>query len=200
MNSGRYRVLGAAMIAAMSLAGASVAQAASVQAVQWNPQNTVEPIALASGSELVMRSNTGTEVRCSTVGGNVLAPTGGDPAVAGTVDSAGNAAPPTFTNCTNTLMPSASTTVTASGQWLATATSTTSVDISQASATVNIGGVCEITVRNASVPGNGWDNGTHQLTANSGESFPISESGVCDGGTSATLSGTLQLPSEVTIS
>ncbi|GAA2359990.1 hypothetical protein GCM10009854_43660 [Saccharopolyspora halophila] len=200
MNTGRYRTLGAAMIAAFALAGGSVAQAATTQAVQWNPQDTVEPVALASGSELVMRSNSGTEVRCGTVDGNVLAPTGGDPAVAGTVDSAGNPAPPTITNCTNTLMPSATTTVTASGQWLAAATGTTSVDISQASATVDIGGVCEITVDNVAVPGNGWDNGTHQLTANSNESFPISESGFCDGGTSATLSGTLQLPSEVTIS
>ncbi|RRO15140.1 hypothetical protein EIL87_17920 [Saccharopolyspora rhizosphaerae] len=201
MRTAGRKAAGVALIAAFSLGGAAAAQAATAQAVQWNPQNTVEPITLASGTQLVMRSNTGLEVRCSTVSGNVLAPTGGDPAVAGTVNSAGAPAAPTFTDCTNTLAPSATTTVTATGQWLSTATSTSSVDISQASATVNISGVCTVEVDNVTVRGNGWDNGTHQLTANSGESFPISESGfLCDGGTSATLSGTLQLPSEVTIS
>lgn len=197
MRSSRSVILGAAMVVGTFLAGSSAAQAA---AVQWNPQNTVEPLTLASGSQLVMRSSSGLEVRCSTVGGNVLAPTGGDSSVAGTVDSAGNAAPPTFTNCTNTLIPSATTTVTASGQWLAKATSTTSADISQASATVNIGGICQVKVSNAAVSGNGWDNNTHQLTANSNGSFPISESGLCDGATSATLAGTLQLPTDVTVS
>ncbi|WP_406688256.1 hypothetical protein REH65_16695 [Saccharopolyspora sp. ID03-671] len=201
MRPARSRTAIAALITVFTLGGAAAAQAATAQAVQWNPQNTVEPITLAAGTQLVMRSNTGVEVRCGTVSGNVLAPTGGNPAVAGTVDRAGAPAAPTITNCTNTLAPSAATTVTASGQWLATATGTSNVDISQASATVNISGVCSIRVDNVSVPANGWDNGTHQLTANSGASFPISESGLlCDGGTSATLSGTLQLPTEVTIS
>jgi hypothetical protein len=190
MRAGRRKIAAVAMIAAFSLGGAAAAQAATAQAVQWNPQNTVEPITLVSGTQLVMRANTGVEVRCDVVNGNVQAPVGGNPAVAGTVDSSGAPAAPTITDCTNTLAPSA-----------ATATSTGSVDISQASATVTISGACTITVDNASVPANGWDNGTHQLTANSDSSFPINESGLlCDGATSATLSGTLQLPAEVTVS
>jgi hypothetical protein len=201
MRAGRRKIAAVAMIAAFSLGGAAAAQAATAQAVQWNPQNTVEPITLVSGTQLVMRANTGVEVRCDVVNGNVQAPVGGNPAVAGTVDSSGAPAAPTITDCTNTLAPSAATTVTPSGQWLTTATSTGSVDISQASATVTISGACTITVDNASVPANGWDNGTHQLTANSDSSFPINESGLlCDGATSATLSGTLQLPAEVTVS
>lgn len=201
MRTARRKMAGVALIAAFSLGGAAAAQAATAQAVQWNPQNAVEPITLASGTQLVMRSNTGVEVRCNTVSGNVLAPTGGNPAVAGTVNASGAPAAPTITDCTNTLAPSATTTVTASGQWLATATSTGSVDISQASATVNISGVCSINVNSVSVPANGWDNGTHRLTANSNASFPIRESGLlCDGGTSAALSGALQLPADVTIS
>ena len=189
------------MIAAFSLGGSAAAQAATAQAVQWNPQNTVEPITLASGTQLVMTANTGVEVLCDVVNGNVQAPVAGNPAIAGTVDSSGAPAAPTITGCTNSLAPSAATTVTPSGQWLATATSTGSVDISQVSATVTISGMCTITVDNAAVPTNGWDNGTYQLTANSNASFPISESGLfCDGATSATLSGTPQLPAEVTIS
>lgn len=199
MRATRRTIAGAAMIAALSLGGAVAAQAA--EAVQWNPQNTVEPLTLASGTQLVMTANTGVTVTCNTVSGNVQAPVGGNPAVAGTVDSSGAPAAPTITDCTNSLAPSAATTVTPSGQWLATATSTGSVDITQASATVTISGMCTITVDNAAVAGNAWDNGTHQVTANSGASFPISESGLlCDGANSATLSGTLQLPAEVTIS
>lgn len=180
--------------------GTAAADATSAQAVQWNPQNKAEATTLASGSKLIITDNMGNNVTCSVVATNMLAPVGGNPAVAGTVDSAGNPAPPQISNCTNTLIPTATTTVTASGQWLATATSTTSVDVSQASAIVDIGGTCKATVSNVTVPGNTWDNKTHQMKANSASSFPMSESGLCDGSTSATLSGTLQLPAEVTIS
>lgn len=189
----------ATVAAALALLGAGSVPAIAAEAVQWNPQDTVEPVTLASGSELVITGDTGSTVTCQTVTTNVMAPVNGDPAVAGTVDSSGNAASPMITNCTNSLFPLAETTVTTSGQWLATATSTSSANISNASATVDIGGLCTVTIENVSINDNAWSNNSHQLKANSNGSFPISQNS-CDGAATATLSGTLQLPDEVTIS
>lgn len=178
--------------------GMGSASALAATSVQWNPQNTVEPATLASGSSLVLKDNAGNTVTCNTVNSNVEAPTNGNPAVAGTVNSSGAAAPPQFTNCTSTL---GSASVTNSGQWLFTATSTSSVDASQATSKITIaGGLCTMSVSNAAVSGNSWSNTSHQLTLNNTKSFPITESGICDGATSATMQGTLQLPSTVTIS
>jgi hypothetical protein len=137
-------------------------------------------------------------VTCNTSNGFTLAPVNGNPAVSGTVNSSGAAAPPSFSNCTSSL---GSATVTASGQWLFTAKSTTSVDESNASATIKIaGGICTITMSNVSIPGNSWSNSTHRLTSNSNASFPIHESGFCDGATSSTVTAVTQSPSAVTIS
>ena len=189
------KLLGLSAVAALALT--AFVGVSSAFAVQWNPQNTVEPASLASGSSLVMTNNKGNTITCTGVSSNVLAPIGGNAAVAGTVNSSGASAPPSFSGCSSNL---GSATVTGSGQWLFTATSTTSVDASHASATIKIaGGLCTITVSNASAAGNTWNNSTHQLTLNNGASFPISESGFCDGATSAHQSGTLQMPSAVTI-
>jgi hypothetical protein len=169
----------------------------SAFAVQWNPQNTVESSSLAKGTSVVMTDNVGSTVTCSTENGFTLSPIGGNPAVSGTVNSSGAAAPPVFSNCTSSL---GSATVTGSGQWLFTATSTTNVNETNASATIKIGGgLCTITMSGVSIPNNTWSNTTHQLTANSGASFPIHESGFCDGATSSKVSGVSQAPSAVTI-
>lgn len=189
-------------VAAASFAALAVGSASANAATpQWNPQNTVEPATLASGTTLVVTDNLGNTITCSTATGNVKAPIGGNAAVAGTVDANGNAAAPQISNCTNSFSPGSTTTVTASGQWLFTAASTTSVNASQATVSANIGGLCTISVSNASIPGNTWSNSTHQLTSNATQSVPIHESGFfCDGATSGTLKVTLQLPSTVTIS
>lgn len=192
-----FKLIGITAGAAAVIGAGNVSAHAAT--VQWNPQNTVVSATLASGSSLVMTDNRGARVTCTTVTSNVKAPIGGNAAVAGTVNTSGTAAPPSITSCTNTVFPSASTTVTASGQWLFTATSASAVNASQASSVVSIGGLCRITVSNAAIASNAWNNTTHQLALNSGASFPISESGFCDGATSATISGTLQLPSSVTI-
>lgn len=194
----RHLSIKLAGLMAVPLIGLAMGSAAALGAtVQWNPQNTVEPATLASGSSLVLTDNRGNTVTCNTVSSNVEAPINGNPAVAGTVNSSGAAAAPQFTNCSSNL---GSASVTNSGQWLFTATGTSSVDASQATSSVNIGGFCTIKVSNAAVSGNAWNNTTHQLTLNNSASFPISESGLCDGATSATMKGTLQLPSGVTIS
>lgn len=193
--SGTYRMLiGIVAVTLMALGLGSVS--ANAATVQWSPQNTVESATLASGTSLVLTDNAGSTVTCKTVSGNVEAPIGGNAAVAGTVNASGSAAPPQFSNCTSNR---GSASVSASGQWLFTATSSTSVDASQASAKVTVAGLCTITVSNAALAGNTWSNTTHQLTTNSSASFKISESGLCDGATSATMKGTLQLPSAVTI-
>jgi VCBS repeat-containing protein len=174
--------------------GNAAAQAATVT---WHPQSTIESAGLGAGSKLVLTDNAGNTVTCTTVSANVEAPISGNAAVAGTVNSSGTAAPPSITSCSSNL---GSASVTASGQWLFTATSATTVDASQASATARVAGLCTITVSNAAIANNTWNNTTHQATINSSVSTPISESGLCDGATSATLSGVLQLPSTVTIS
>lgn len=190
------RTLIGIVAATLVVLGLSTAMA-NAATVQWNPQNTVESATLASGTSLVLTDNAGSTVTCKTVSGSVEAPIGGNPAVAGTVNASGSAAPPQFSNCTSSF---GSASVSASGQWLFTATSSTSVDASQASAKVTVaGGLCTITVSNAALTGNAWSNTNHQLTTNSSASFKISESGLCDGASSATMKGTLQLPSTVTI-
>jgi hypothetical protein len=189
------KLLGASAVAALAMT--AFVGVSSAFAVQWNPQGTVEPTSLKAGTSVVMRDNVGSTVTCNTSNGFTLSPVGGNPAVSGTVNSSGQSAPPTFSNCTSSL---GSATVTASGQWLFTATSTTNVNQSNASATIKIaGGICTITISNVSIPNNTWSNSTHQLTSNSGASFPIHESGFCDGATSSTVSGTSQSPTAVTI-
>jgi hypothetical protein len=194
-------IAGATALALSAFVGVS-----SAAAVSWSPQNTVEQSTVASGSKLVFKDNKGFTVTCTSASNGSTnsyteAPVGGNPAVAGSVNSRGQAAPPQFGGCTNSLLPSDPTTVTASGQWLFTATSTTTVNGSNASAVINIGnGACKITISNASAPNNSWSNSTHQLTLNGNDTFPISQSGFfCDGATSGSQSGTLQSPSTVTI-
>jgi hypothetical protein len=189
------KLVGLSAVAALALT--AFVGVSSALAVQWNPQNTVTSTSLAAGTKVVMTDNVGSTVTCSTVNGFNLAPVGGNPAVSGTVNSSGSPAPPVFSNCTSSL---GSATVTGSGQWLFTATSTTNVNQSNASATIRIaGGICTITMTNVSIPNNTWSNTTHQLTSNSGASFPIHESGFCDGATSSKVSGISQSPSSVTI-
>ncbi len=198
MRRHTFQLIGVAAAALVALAVGS-APAGAVTAVQWNPQNTVEAASLAAGTSIVITDNAGNTVSCNTVTSSVLAPNNGNPAVAGTVNSSGAPAAPQFTNCSSNL---GSASASASGQWLFTATGTSTVDASGANAVATIaGGLCTITISNGAVPGNTWNNTTHQLALNSGASFHISESGLlCDGATTATMAGTLQLPSAVTIS
>jgi hypothetical protein len=190
------------MLAVAAFVAAAFVGVSSAAAASWSPQNTVEQSTIPSGGSVVFTDNRGSTVTCTsltngTTNSYVEAPVGGNPAVAGSVNSRGSAAPPQFGGCSSSL---GSASVTASGQWLFTATSTTTVDGSNASAKILIGGgLCTITISKASIPNNSWSNTSHQLTANSSASFPISESGLCDGATSATQKGAIQLPSTVTI-
>lgn len=168
----------AAASMAMALVGASSASAAT-----WDPQNTVVH------GHGVLTLNAGASVTC-TVTTNVKAT--GDRAT--TTNAAGADAGPTFSGCTNSLGLSP-TTVTSSSAWVATATSTSSVDVTNGNAVINIGGVCTVTASNVSVPNNAWSNATHTLTPNSGVSFPLTRSGFCLGvNATGTMSGSITFP------
>jgi hypothetical protein len=104
-------------------------------------------------------------------------------------------APPVFDGCSSNI--ANLTTVHSSVNWTATATSTTSVDLT-GSLVATIAGVCTITASWA-VPNNTWSNTTHQLTLNSATAFPITEHGFCDGATSGKLSGVITFPSNTII-
>jgi hypothetical protein len=179
--------LGTAALAAsamMALFGAGSASAAN-----WDPPNTP----LTGHGSLTLTTNSFGTVSC-TVHMTVKS-TGND--VATTVNAAGTAdAPPVFSSCTSTL---GSASVISDQPWVATATSTTAVDVT-GNATITLGGgICRITVASASVANNTWSNTTHVLTANPAGTFPISESGLCDGGTTGSMTGSVTFPSSAII-
>jgi len=165
----------------MALVGVSSASATS-----WDPQGTV----VHGHGDLTLHASGGATVTC-TVTLNVKA-TG---SLAQTTNAAGALTGPTFSNCTNSTGISP-TVVTSSGSWTATATSTTSVDVTQGNAFINIGnGFCTITADNASVPGNTWSNALHTLTANSTPTFLITRSAGCIGVNSpAFMTGSIVVP------
>lgn len=176
-----YNVIGPALAVTLLLAS-------SASATSWDPQGTV----VHGHGNLTLTSGSGV-VSC-TVTLNLKA-TG---ASATTTNAAGVGIGPTFSNCWNDtgLTP---THVTAVGDWTATATSTTSVDVGGAT-TINIGtGACVIT-ESHSVPSNGWSNATHTLTFSSATAFPIVRHGFCPLTTStATLSSSIVFTSNVVI-
>lgn len=175
------KVIGSAMVAALVLAS-------SASAVSWDPQGTVVHghgnLQLTSSSAWVTCTVT---VNTKATGANFT-----------TTDAAGNGAGPTFSGCHNNIGITP-THVTANGDWSGTATSTTAVSVTGA-ATINIGnGACVITAA-ASVPNNTWSNATHTLTASSATSFGITRHGFCPlTGSTATMSGPVAFPSNVTI-
>lgn len=174
------------------LAGPLTAQAAGCT---WSPQNTIEAARLVNN--LVFEDSKGNTITCTSVSFSLVAPTNGDASVAHTVDSSGNPAGPVFSGCTNTVT-GGTTTVTCSQSWYFTAQNTTTVTLSNAACTISTGGgICQILAGTSTNPltvtGNTWSNTRSQLTFNSMATFSISESGVCDGATSASLSGSLQV-------
>lgn len=185
----QIKVLGrlgmALAIAAVVLASGLVDAAASGT---WSPQNAVGK---GSGT-MTLTDNKNNWARCQ-VSFYLEAPTSGNASVAHTTDVNGNAGPPTFSSCTSNL--STVTSATCSTPWDFTAVSTTSVDMSNMTCTYDLQtiGTCTIGYTNVSLPNNTWNNSTGQLTINSADSFPISESGVCDGATSAAYSGVLTI-------
>lgn len=190
------RIKGIAL-AGVALAAVAFSTSDVFAAVSWSPQNTVEPVsvvALNGNSYLQFTDNKGNWTRCtSTSGTNVESPGPGNSntAVAETVNSAGTATqPPSFSGCSSNL---GGASVSCSTFWDATATSTTSVDVSNVSCSISIGGICTISMSNVTVKSNTFDNTTSTLTANSTQSFPISESGLCDGATSATETGKIMV-------
>lgn len=182
---------GTAVVAVLSLA--AMVGASSASALTWSPLNTNS--GPASGV-LTLTTNRGASVRC-TYGSNAIARGTAPQTLAQTSNSAGTVAPPTWSSCSNSISPLVSTTVRSSSAWNLIATSTTTVDVTNGNAVISIGGVCTITATAVTVRGNGWVNGPPaRLTANSAASFPISESGfLCDGGTTATMSGSVSISS-----
>lgn len=165
----------------------------------WSPQNTVEPISLVTTS-LTFKDNKSNTVSCNTITAKAEAPVNGNASVAQTTDSSGTATAPSFSNCTSNL---GSASVSCTTPWVATATSLTTVDVSNVACTITVtslAGTCTITAGTSTSPvhvnGNSWTSSTSQLAANSAASFPISESSAflpCDGATTSTESGTVQI-------
>lgn len=176
-----------AAVVSMAVMGLSPASAAN-----WDPQGTVN----AFHGNLTLTTNAAGSVSC-TVTGFVKA--GGS--LANTTTSSGNLAPPVFTNCTNNIASGSTTAVVATSSWGAFATSTTAVDVlGQAHITISQFGtvLCRISV-SAAVANNSWSNAAHTLTANSASSFPVTESGACDGGTTGTMAGVVGFPASMII-
>jgi hypothetical protein len=168
-------------LAAVTLATAGLG-ATSAQAANWDPVNTN----FASSGTYLLHTNGFGTVDCQVT--ETLRSTGNDLAT--------STAPPVFDNCSSNI--AGPVTVTTIFNWTLTATSTTAVDRT-VSMTANIGGgLCVITM-SAAIVGNTWSNTAHTLTLNSGQSFPITEHGFCDGGTSGSLSGTSQFATSANI-
>lgn len=174
----------------MGRAVLALAWASSASAANWAPANTV----LTGHGGLTVTS--GTALVACTLHMN-LKSVGGD--LATTVNAAGTAdAGPTFSDCTDSIIHSPSTTVTASGFWLLTATGTTAADGTH-NVVISIGGVCSITAT-AAVPNHVWSNATHTLTANSASNFDITRHGLCPGtATTATMSGSIVFPASAIV-
>jgi hypothetical protein len=176
MNSIKMYVIAAVALVTVA-SGATSAAAAN-----WDPANTN----LAGSGTLSLATNSVGSVTCTIT--ITIRSTGNDLAT--------STAPPTFDNCgSNIANP---TVVTSTTNWTLTATSTTAVDLAS-SFGVNIGGgLCSMTL-GAVIANNNWSNTLHALSFNFAQSFPITEHGFCDGGTSATMAGTVQFPSSAII-
>lgn len=179
--------LGTAVAAAslfMAMTGAGSASAAN-----WDPANTT----LTAHGTLTLDQGTGS-VTC-TYHSSVRS-TGND--VAFTANSAGAAAPPTFSSCSTNLGASAH--VTSSSAWNITANSTTTATVSNGNAVITLtafgADICTITASGVTVDAT-WSNATSTLTP-SAQTFNVTQSGsVCPGGTgvkSARMTGSVSVP------
>jgi hypothetical protein len=163
---------------------------AGATAANWDPVNTVVDgqgtLTIGTSSSLsIMCTAT---IRAKSTGGDVLQ----------TVNAAGTAAPPTFSDCTDTVF--GATTVTASTPWSATATSTTAVDLTNLNVDFNtLNGSCTLSWDNVSLANNVWSNTGHTLTFNSSTSFPVTSSVFCPSVSTMTISGTVNFPATTTI-
>jgi hypothetical protein len=191
MKSIKRMALAAVLVG--SLVGVSSASAAT-----WDPSGTSLTATQVGTSTL----NAGASVSCATGDANLTA--SGDLATL-----TGTTNPVRWGSCTNSVSSLLSTSVATAGTWTFTATSTTSVDIDVVNAsgpvaTITIGSPpfgCSITVPSpVHISGNTWDNSTHRLTVNSGQSFAVNHSGICPGvNSTGNMTATFQLPASAII-
>lgn len=177
------KMMGSTLVAVLMLAS-------SASAATWDPPGTVVhghgTVSLTTGSFLVT-CTADTNLKASG-------------AVATTTNGSGVAAGPTFSGCTNNLGISP-THVTSTSAWVATATSTTSVDLANFNYIIAYGGgACEITVTNTALPNNGWSNTTHTFTFSSATSYAQHRTGFCPTASSTgTLTGSIVFPASAVI-
>jgi hypothetical protein len=170
---------------------AALGGVSSASAANWDPANTT----VTAHGTLTLTS-AGSTVTCTYHSG--VRSAGGTDAF--TTETGGVAgAPPTFSGCTSSLPITPD--VHASAPWTLTATSTTSVDVTNGNAVITGTAfgvvVCTITASGVSVANNTWNNATHTLTANSGAPFNVTWAGpVCpvSGVQSGTMSGSVVAP------
>jgi hypothetical protein len=187
------KMYGSAAVAALVTTVALGAVSAS--AANWDPPNVQQ----AGSGALTLTTNTGASVSCTATVRTIAGPASD---LATTVNSGGAAAGPVFDTCTTSLAPGVHglVSVDAPGAWRATATSTTTVDVTAPGVTITIGSLCTIHVGDVNVPNNTWSNASHALTANSGASFPVTETGfLCDGGVTGRMAGTVTFPASAII-
>lgn len=162
-------------LSAAMVLGAVALGATSAAAANWDPANTD----LAGSGTMTFTTNSFFSFDCGIT--LRMRSTGNDVSTSVT--------PPVFGNCSS---------VTADTDWVATATSTTFVDLTTNFTITQSGGLCVKTL-NAVVTNNTWSNTTHTLTFNPAVTFVITEHGFCDGGTIGHWSGTVTFPASAII-
>jgi hypothetical protein len=182
-----------AAVAAASMV--MVLGAGSASAANWDPANTT---LTAHGTLTLKALPSGGTVTCTYHSG--VRSTGND--IAFTTETGGvAAAPPTFSNCTTTIVGVTLITTTADQAWALTATSTTTVDVSNGNATLTLFAgtppnqvdVCTIKAASVSLDA-AWNPANTSLTPNDA-TFTISETGAaCPGDTSGTMTGSVTVP------
>lgn len=174
---------------------ASLMGATSASAGDWHPQNAVLTATQVGAATFTAGTVT---ITCSKVDAQVLA-------VDDRFQAGGMVPPIAFSSCLDSFALTAST-VTTTGTWGFTATSTTAVDITADAGTPGVSvidftlgapplPVCTITVPGPlRIPLSLWSNVSSRLTFNPAVSFAITKSGFCPGvGNTATVDLTLDL-------
>jgi hypothetical protein len=180
---GRFMTI--ARLLALMAAALSVS-AATASAVTWRPQGT--PVALTG--TVTLTTNTGASVTCSE--SLTLTATGAD--AVGT---------PVWTSCTNTISAGLTTCVTSTTSVRKRATSTTTVTITSINRRIRLvsgtcasgSTICSMTESNVTITSNSFNNATNTMTYNSSVRYSLTQTGLCDGATSGSQSGTLRGPS-----
>lgn len=161
--------------------------AGSASAANWDPANTT---LAAHGTLTLDLSPSGVTMTCTFHSG-VRSAGGAD---AFTAETGGTTpAPPTFSNCTSSVLGAVAVVVDA--PWTFTATSTTAVDLTNGNFTMTSSafGDCKIAASGVSFAWT-WNNATHMITPGA-TSFPISESGAfCLGDTTMRITGVVNIP------